>query len=161
MALSAIAHQRRALLHELGIGRPAPDDRFRFGAHLGKQSVRHCGIEAAEANKPPAHDLVRDRRAQQTNCRAHARIGGNEHAAYPELVGDACGMQRRAPPNAIRYAGAGPPLSMACTRAAFAMFSSTISLMPSAPCSVESFSAVPMCSEMARVALATSSHGTA
>src|SRR6516165_10753811 len=58
-----------------------------------------------------------------------------------------------APPKAISVRGRRSfPLSMACTRAAFAMFSSTISLMPSAACSVTRFSAAPIRSAAAPVA---------
>src|SRR5215468_2215164 len=63
-----------------------------------------------------------------------------------------------APPKAISVRGRRSfPLSMACTRAAFAMFSSTISLMPSAACSVARLSAAPIRSATACLAPATSS----
>ena len=95
MALTAVAHERRALLSELSVGRGAPHDRFRFGAHLRKQAIRRGGIEAAQAHEPAAHDLVGNGRAQQPDRGADARIGGNEHAGDPELLGDPRSMQRR------------------------------------------------------------------
>src|SRR5215471_208204 len=61
-----------------------------------------------------------------------------------------------APPKAISVRGRRSlPLSIACTRAAFAMFSSTISLMPSAACSVARLSGAPICSSTACFAAAS------
>src|SRR5262249_39864360 len=84
-------------------------------------------------------------------------LAGTRTGLMPSFSATRAACSGAAPPKAISVRGRRSfPLSMACTRAAFAMFSSTISLMPSAACSVARFSAAPIRSAAARLAPATS-----
>ena len=109
------------------------------------------GVEAREALVEAAHDLVADRRAQEADRAADARAGRHQHPARCRAFsgnGEAC--TGPPPPNAI----SGAPtrrfcrFSIACTRAALAMFSSTISTTPRAAIAAGSPSAqADMCGQ--------------
>ena len=100
-------------------------------ALISPRSMR-CGsrIEGVEPHVAAAHQLEGDRRAQEPDGGAHAGVGRDDHAINAELFGDARGMQRRTAAEGdqiVRLTTA--PRSTAWTRAAFAMFSETISYM--------------------------------
>ena len=119
---------------ERGVRARRPDDGLGLGAHLGEQRVDEIRIEiVVEPHIAAARDLVGDRRAQEAERRADAGAGWDDTRPMPSFSASRAACSGAAPPKAISVrASSSLPRSTACTRAAFAMFSSTISLTPNA-----------------------------
>ena len=105
MPLTFVAHEGGALLGKRGVAGALPDDRLGGLAHLAKDTVGGGRVEGGQALQIGAHDLVGDGRTQEADCRADPGIGRDQHAIDAELLGDACGMQRRGAAEGDKCAG--------------------------------------------------------
>ena len=132
VALAAIAHEGGAALDQRGRRRASAHDRFGLGAHLGEQRVHGSRVEAHRAAHVRLHRLVGDRRAQEADAPSpRPRRSAPRTRSMPSFSRSRAACSGAAPPKAIIVRSAvSLPFSTACTRAAFAMFSSTISPMP-------------------------------